>query len=301
MNKVLIFIALISLIFACLIGETGWAKSKAPDKADLVPPDSGFIQILNLNDGSVYFGAIVELKDNNLVFRTDIGGLNIPFYKIESLETVPKDKIIRGKYWFPNPNATRLFFAPTAKMLKKGEGYFADYYIFFPSISYGITDNIILGGGCSLIPGLPLHRQILYFTPKIGINANLIFDLAGGALVIKIPDFDDGESNPTVGIIYGVGTLGEAEQSLTLGLGYGFVGEQLADNPMMMIGGETRIARHLALVSENWILPGVDNPLISYGVRFFSQKISVDLAFINTLGEDAIFPGFPYVDFIVQF
>ena len=56
------------------------------------------------------------------------------------------------KYWFPNPNATRLYFAPTAHMLRKGKGYFADYYLFSPSVVYGITDNITIGGGVSLFP-----------------------------------------------------------------------------------------------------------------------------------------------------
>ncbi|MCZ6819631.1 MAG: hypothetical protein O7G31_09090, partial [Calditrichaeota bacterium] len=69
----------------------------------------------------------------------------------------------------------------------------------------------------------------------------------------------------------------------------------------IMLGFERRTSRRTAFVSENWIFPGVDNPLISYGFRFFGEKIAVDLAFVNILGEDAIFPGIPYVDFIYNF
>ena len=32
-------------------------------------------------------------------------------------------------------------------MLKKGEGYFSDYELFFPGIAYGVTDNVTIGGG----------------------------------------------------------------------------------------------------------------------------------------------------------
>lgn len=70
---------------------------------------------------------------------------------------------------------------------------------------------------------------------------------------------------------------------------------------MVMFGGEKRLSRRMAVVTENWILPGVDDPLISYGIRFMGEKLSVDLALVNTLGEHAIFPGIPYINFVVKF
>ncbi|UCE05773.1 MAG: hypothetical protein JSW07_19615 [bacterium] len=54
-------------------------------------------------------------------------------------------------------------------------------------------------------------------------------------------------------------------------------------------------------MTENWLLPGVDNPLISYDMRFFGEKLSVDLALINVIGDGIIFPGIPYVDFVFNF
>ncbi len=68
-------------------------------------------------------------------------------FEITEVKLVSEDRFKEGKYWFPNPNATRLFFAPTARMLKKGEGYFADYFIFFPTFTFGVTNNFTLGGG----------------------------------------------------------------------------------------------------------------------------------------------------------
>jgi hypothetical protein len=68
-----------------------------------------------------------------------------------------------------------------------------------------------------------------------------------------------------------------------------------------MIGGEKRIARRFSLVSENWILPGVNHPIVFYGMRFFGDRLSFDLAFINSLGNGVPFPGIPYVDFVVAF
>ena len=70
---------------------------------------------------------------------------------------------------------------------------------------------------------------------------------------------------------------------------------------MLMLGGEKRLSKRTALVTENWLSPGVDQPLVSYGIRFFGEKLSVDLALITPLGADYIFPGMPYIDFVFHF
>lgn len=264
-------------------------------------PDSEHIQIITTRDKSTIFGRIIKISEQEIVYQTEFGDITIPMDKIIKIETVPVSSIASSGYWFPNPNATRLFFAPTARMLKKKDGYFADYYLFFPAVAYGITDNITFGGGMSLIPGVDIDRQIFYLTPKIGLTATPKLNLSIGALILKIPNFDDDDDSPLVGLFYGVGTFGNPNSSLTLGLGYGFVGDKLADKPMLMIGGEQRISQRLALVTENWILPGVENPVVSYGMRFFGEKISVDLAFLNVLSDEAIFPGIPYIDFVFNF
>jgi len=269
-------------------------------KEKLRIPDEGLVQILNLKDGSNLIGRITEIKETEINFKTELGLLTIPIVNIKKIKEVPASSIKEGKYWFPNPNSTRLFFAPTGRMLKKGEGYFSDYYLFFPSITYGVTDNISIGAGMSIVPGLSIGEQIYYFTPKIGVKTAKNLNFAAGALLVNVPDLDD--DNPSlVGILYGVANFGTPDKSLSAGLGYGFVEGDFAEKPMAMIGGELRISSRMSFVTENWIFPGLDQPLISYGIRFFGEKLSVDLALINFLGEDAIFPGVPYIDFVFNF
>ena len=299
MNTRIFTIAFFALFFLTFSLAMAQISKKVAD--NLVIPDSTQIQIITTQDKSTVMGRILEIRENEVLFKAEFGVIVIPIAKIVNIEMAPVSALRQGEYWFPNPNATRLFFAPTARMLKKGDGYFADYYLFFPALAYGITDNITIGGGMSLLPGVDINKQIFYFTPKIGLSATPNFALGVGGLIIKIPNFDDDEKSPLVGLFYGVGTLGNPNSSLTIGLGYGFVDDDFADKPMVMIGGEHRISRRLALVTENWILPGVDNPMISYGMRFFGEKLSVDLALLNTLGKEAIFPGIPYVDFVFNF
>ena len=64
--------------------------------------------------------------------ETRYGTLHIPQSQIREIREIGQFSLKKGEYWFPNPNTTRLFFAPTARTLEKGDGYFADYYLFFP-------------------------------------------------------------------------------------------------------------------------------------------------------------------------
>ncbi|MGD9899774.1 MAG: hypothetical protein AB7T22_11680 [Calditrichaceae bacterium] len=261
-------------------------------------PDSSTVQMITTMDGSTLIGRTIDIMDDMILFETEMGNISLKISRIKKIDEVPVNSIRGGSYWFPNPNYTRLYFAPTGRMLKKGKGYFSDYYIFFPGIAYGLTDRLTIGGGFSIFPGVSMNDQLFFFTPKIGLVQSDDINLAAGALIIKIPDEDD---FGTFGILYGVGTYGSADRSFSVGLGYGFASGDVANEPVLMIGVENRFARRVAFVSENWIFPGVDNPLISYGLRFFGESMSFDLGFFNVLGKDALFPGIPWVDFVYNF
>lgn len=296
-KKTFISILVLGLVIIFLSTGRGYAQV---EKDDLRIPDPSHVQILTMRDGSTLIGRIVEIEKGEIQFETELGKMTVPLVKIKEIKEIPASLIKDGKYWFPNPNATRLYIGSTGRNLKKGRGYFADCYLFFPMVAYGITDNITIGGGVSLFPWIGIDNQLLYFIPKLGLISKDNFALSAGALVIKLPDFGD-EELPFVGILSGVGTFGSLDRSITIGLGYGFVDTDFADKPMVILGFEQRLSRRTAFVTENWILPGVDQPLISYGVRLFGEAISVDLAFISVLGEDIFFPGIPYIDFVFNF
>ena len=297
-----------SILMGALLLQIGYATCAAQDtpvakrsgyerpglKLDI--PDSNRMQILTTQDGTTMIGRIADIGTDEIRFETSFGEMAISLSEIREIRNVPASSVREGQYWFPNPNATRLFFAPTGRMLKQGEGYFADYYLFFPTVTFGLTDRITFGCGMSIIPGAD---QLFYFTPKVGLISTESFNVAAGALIVKVPgDADD--DNASVGILYGVGTFGGPDASVTAGIGYGYSGDDLADRPVFMIGGEKRLSRRIAFVTENWIVPGTD-PLVSGGFRFFGRKMSVDLGLMNMLGEDAVSPGVPYIDFVFKF
>lgn len=271
----------------------GMARAEAEVQFQMPAPDA--IQMLTLRDGSVMVGRILDIGEEEIAFETSFGRIAILRPDIAAIREVPRTAIKDGAYWLPNPNTTRLFLGSTARTLKQRSAYLSNHYLFFPAITYGFTDHFTLGGGGSLFPGAGFKEQVFYLTPKIGWHASPRLDLAIGALVLKLPS-----NREIAGILYGVGAYGTPEQSLTLGLGYGFVEGALARRPVAMLGGEKRLTRRMSLVSENWVYPG-EAPLISYGLRFFGETLSADFALLNILSEEAVFPGVPYLGFSFHF
>jgi hypothetical protein len=278
----------------CLATFDGTAEAQVSNdvRTRLTVPDSAHIQIITLKDGSTIFGRILAVNGDAVSFQTQAGSMQLSATAIRSIKEIPTADLREGEYWFPNPNATRLFFAPTAQMLKQGEGYFSDYELFFPGVAFGVTDNITLGGGVSIFPA-GVEDQVYYFTPKIGFSVAPNFHVATGVLFA-------GTQGGTGGIYYGVGTVGDGNASFTFGGGYGFAGGKIEARPVGMIGGELRIARRVGFVTENYLLPVSDNNVLySFGLRFMGEKITTDLALFNFSGSDII--GLPYVDFVFRF
>jgi hypothetical protein len=294
---------LVSLLVVMFIGANFAYSGDIAGK--LKKPDFGNTQIITLNDGSSVKGEITEIGNDEIVFQTDMGKFNIKIAKIMEIKEVPESTFKGGQYWFPNPNRTRLYFSQTGRLLRKGEGYFSDWYLFFPGVNYGLTDNITVGGGFSIFPGLNIpDEQFLYLMPKIGLSVSEKADFAVSGLLVFIPNFDEDDTDAqpdVVGTVFGLGTFGSDDHNITFGLGFGFADEDFSDKPTIIIGGETRVARRMSLVGEGWLLPGIDEPLVAYGTRFFGEGISVDLAFLTIIGSDGIFPGIPYLGFVYNF
>lgn len=254
---------------------------------------------ITLIDGSEFVGHFVEKDSNTLVISTSsLPKVEIPFAQIKSILAIDSSDMKNGVYWFPNPNATRYFFSPSAFNLKAGEGYYQNSYLFFNSINYGVTDFFSIGGGFEFISTLT-GNPIYYLTPKVGFEVADNFSLGGGVLFLNVPD----EAN--AGITYGLGTYGNRNDNVSLGIGWGFFDGNFASQPAITLSGMTRVKRKFSLVTENWFIPFDSDSyygLFSYGMRFFSEKIAVDLGFINNrdLSEELSL-GVPYVDFVVKF
>lgn len=247
-----------------------------------------------LNSGTSLIGSFIRWNGNDITLVTDFGEQSIKLEIINELSLLELKHFVDGEYRPPDPNYTRLFFSPTGRSLKTGKGYFADYQVVFPGFAYGMTDKFSIGGG--IFPFSTGDFFMGWVTPKMGIVETDDYAIAVGVLSILITG---GNNNFNAGIIYGVGTWGSPDKAITVGLGYGYAESEIADKPMVMIGYEKRIGKRTKFLSENWIFPGVDDPLFSIGLRWFGEKLAVDFGMFRTAGMEIL--GVPWVDFVVNF
>lgn len=283
---------LLLVVCAVLAPQMFFAQTVPPPSArERQRPDSATVSV-RLVDGSVVYGVLAHRDADSVVVIGSAGRMAFAMSRVRDVRPAGvAHRRLDGssEYWYPNANTTRLFFAPTGRTLARGEGYFADHYVVLGSVAVGVTDRVTIGGGSFLVP----NSGFWFVTPKVGIVRSENVNVAAGVLLGGVDD-------ETGGIGFVSSTFGGEDQNVTIAIGNAFAGDKLANSQVYMLGGETRVSRRLTLVTENYLMPGLALPLISYGVRILGEKLSVDLAFINYTGGP-VFPGIPYLDFVVRF
>lgn len=264
---------------------------------------------VTMKNGEVYVGTIVEETDEQLILQTENGKLYLVKSNIKSLETLP----VGFKYAFQTPNATRYFFSPSAKSLKKGEGYYQNVMVSGNFVNYGITDYLSVGGGLEFI-SLVTGDPILFFTPKVGTSLGEKTAVSAGLFLIRTPDSE------YVGITYGSFTFGSDESNVTLGGGWAFSEGEFAKRPVGALSAIHRVHNSICLVTENYMIPltieqhqilpdGTTNiedkvELLYFGIhgiRVMTKKNSFDIGAIVSSEFDGDLPALPYVGYVRQF
>jgi hypothetical protein len=269
--------------------------------------DPALVYAVTLTNATTLIGRITLVSADSVRVVSSAMTATVARREVRSVRAYPATALHDGVLWPENPHATRLLFAPTAIPLRRGEGYVADFWIFFASAATGITDRFTLGAGMSLFPLDNFTDNLFYALPKYTVISQPRLKVALGALMASVPwssNDDGGRRRQSLGILYGVATTGSTESNLTLGAGWGYVGGTLANKPVITVGGQHRATKRIALISENWFVP-FDNGgggFVSYGVRMLGEKIAVDLAMGSPVGADTFyFPGIPLLGFAFKF
>lgn len=237
--------------------------------------DSTLYQIETI-DGNEFLGIIIRQDSAVIVLNTEIlGNINIPRLHIKNIKKVEIKQIVEGKYWFANPQSTRYFWEPNGYGLKAGEGYYQNVWVLFNQFAIGVTDHFSLGGGfvpLFLFGGGPTP---IWFTPKFSVPVvEGKVNIGAGALLGTVI----GEEETGFGILYGLGTLGSRDKNITLGLGYGYAGDDFANNPMFSLSGMIRTGARGYILTENYYIPGSEENivLISLGGRRIVKRSGLD-------------------------
>lgn len=255
-------------------------------QAQGVPPVvavSDAVKQVRLSDGSTLFGRIVAIDGDRVTIEMASGTrIDVTRAQILSVRRT-SSRMVGIERWEEDPNATRLFFGPTGRPLGRGTGYFAVYELVMPFLSYGITDRISVSGGTPVMPGIT--GELLYFAPKVTLVTRPGLHLSAGAIAFSVPSEDE-----SLGLAYGVGTIGSTDNAFTIGVGLPFiVGEEdeLADRAVVMLGLESRTSRRTKLIGESYFVPGESGGLLALGTRFFGERLSADAGLGLWLGEDS--------------
>ncbi len=280
-----------SLLFPATAGAAQEQPSpSAPPAIEVAQP--GETQELLLRDGTRAYGRVNRVDGETVTFLTTAGAvIEVSQSEIVSVRPI-EGRIVRGEFYRGDPNPTRLFFAPTGRALKRGEGYVGVYEIVLPFVQIGLTDRISFGAGTPLIFGGGSEHPF-WITPKVQVLSSRNTDAAVG--VMHFMNVGDGQ----LGIAYGVVTKGGTDTAITGGVGYAY--SRYGENDgagVAMIGGEHRVRRGLKLITENYVWQG--GGIATGGVRFLGERFSTDLGLIVPLGTDDMI-AFPMVNFVWKF
>ena len=175
-----------SLVLGVLVSLPFTAAGQ--DSAPAIPPPTqateapgAEVVTIRLKDGSLLRARIVSEDESGLKIVT-VGGMamQVPRESMDRIERAGEDA--------PRPsdsNYTRLLFSTTGRPLRKGEGYFSDHYVVFPGVAYGLTDNISVAGGLSVVPGLGISEQLYYGSARVGKQFSERVAVSGGVLVAR--------------------------------------------------------------------------------------------------------------------
>jgi hypothetical protein len=292
------------------VGETQQIKGERFIRV----PDSATVQLVKLADGSNLVGRFIDVSGDPLRFETSSGILTIRRADLREVRETNQRQTRGGEYWPEDPNPTRLFFGPTARSLPDKEADFSSTYLFLLSGAVSIGGHGQIGGGFSVLPLEDFTDNIFFATAKVSVPVNPKAQLAIGAIAGWAGGFDSDIGGGGLGAVYGVGTFGSRDHAFTAGMALPF--GEVETNPVILLGGETRLGKRVKLVTENYFVPHSNScgdfqngmcvsttevaAIFGYGLRIFGDKLSVSLAFLNS-SEGGVFPGVPYVDFVIRF
>jgi hypothetical protein len=192
-----------------------------------------------------------------------------PAPMVQASETVTEDAV-----------ASKLFYAPTGRVLKRGEVYVAIDAFSIGVVRVGVTDRFSVG------VGRPLWANTTWITPKFQIFENDHTAVATGVLHLFAPGFGMG------GVGYGVATIGSRDDAFTAGMGW-FYGKDddgfQVGAPVLIVGGERRMTRRSKFITENYVFK--EGVVLSAGGRFMRNHVSMEFGGMFVIVGNVAMPG----------
>lgn len=279
--------ALLGALMLTLGGMVAPASARQAGAGPIrVLEDTTAVQEVELQDGTKLIGRIVEIDGQRVSFRT-LGGLVIELQRrdIHDAHRV-HGQHYHGEFWPDDPSDSRLFLGPTGRVAGHGRGYVGVYELVVPSFGVGIGGVGMISGGFSAIPGIDLDEQVFYIAPKLQVFNTEYVQGAVGLFWAK-----PGSSEESVGMVYTGITAGDVRAAFSGGISFPFGSESgFTEDPLVMLGGELRVTKSLKFITENWILPGEETSIASFGFRIIRNRLTVEVAAAVATDGDGYLP-----------
>lgn len=303
------------LVVTALLATAGPLSAQASGvQLPLAPSDT--VYEVRVQDGSILYGQVVEAGAERLVLLTS-AGLRIELSRAQIRSVAPIRGTVRpdGEVWLADPNSTRLFFGPTGRSLRRGDGYVGAFELSLPFVAYGLTDRITIAGGTPIVP--EVLGRVVYLAPRVQVVRTDRLHLSAGILsFFDLTDNGDGDPDH-LGVVYGAGTVGSADNALSFGAGWGVAGSDIQGRPAMMLGGEARVSRRIKLITESYLFSYEEDEydfetdtyregtahagVLGLGVRMFGERLAGDLGLGVGFGDSDFACCIPLVNFVYNF
>ena len=286
------------MLIAAVLAAAAARPALAQTPVVIEVTETGSVVEIRLSDGSVLFGRVVSVDESRVSIETTGGTrLEVERGQVRSVRQV-RGRQVEGAFWTADPNGTRLFFGSTARSLPAGQGSFGVFELFFPIASYAVTDRLSISGGLPIIP--ETIGQIGYVSSQLQVVRGTGSSAAVGVLAGFGTD-----DVATAGLLYGVGTFGDADNAIHLSAAFPFYTDgddgDVGSDPLVMIGGERRISRRVKLMSENYFVPSESGALLSGGIRILGERLTADFGVGAAVGDGGGGCCLPLVNFVYTF
>jgi hypothetical protein len=183
-----------------------------------------------------------------------------------------------------DPNAFRLFLAPTSVTLPANHGTIQLAEVVVPTVNYGVIDELVVRGG---VTPFAVSSHILYY----GLAGLQIFDYdgftgVGGVAVTNAT----GDARAWESALYGFGVIGYTTNLFGIygGVGGGYSGKRESSTAIFLLGAEYAITAHNKLITENWLLGETAGNAFSFGIRSYGTLLSFDLGVMGITDPHSI-------------
>ena len=217
-------------------------------------------KIITMNNGDVRIGVIINDDGREILISTlDIGKIYLRKQDIKNIKPYNPEagEIVDGDFLANSPFTTRYYFTTNARPLKKGEDYVM-IHLYGPEVHFSVNERFSIGIMTTWIAS-PFVLAGKYSIPTKNPNVNFgIGTLLGTSGYLNT-------FRGFGGLHWGMATIGDEKQNVTLSLGYSYMNQgdynapRLVTAPVLSIAGIKKIGKRASFFFDSMIFFGGKN------------------------------------------